>query len=230
MKKIICIFICLIITVCLCACTDTEKTPGGETSESSLSSQPQKETYASSDTSLYEDIYIVSVDSYSGEFVEDGSGKTAETMSVTVSNNGESDYELFEFALDFDGEERFFSIKTLPAHSELTVLESEGKKLPSGEEYSARVTDAVRFESPISLHAESIEIMTAPGVINVHNITGNDLENVYVYYKAVTSDGRWLGGITHRVPFGTVGAGEIVQRIIDGFDNENCRMVFVTYD
>lgn len=179
---------------------------------------------------LYDGIYITDISPYSGVFVEDGSEDITENIiSVTLINESEKSYQLFDFSLTIGGEDYNFSVKTLLSGSAVTVLEKDKKLMPkSTDEIVSLVTDLIYFENEPSVYSDVFEISGAESIINVKNISAQDAENVTVYFKGV-SDENFFGGITYRVEVGTVPAGQIVQSVALKYSPEKTKAVFVTY-
>ena len=50
------------------------------------------------------------------------------------------------------------------------------------------------------------------------------LEDVFVYYRCLHTDGNFLGGVTYRVDFGTIAPGESVE-VLAGHYSDSARIV-----
>lgn len=216
LKKIISIIFCLIILFSFSACKGSGN--NNQTDENN------------GIYTLFEGIYISEILPYSGSFVEDGSDESVENiMSVKIKNESEKNYQFFDFSLMFGNEEYKFSVKTLLSGSTVTVLEKDRKNMPENtDEINSKVTDLAYFEIQPSLYSDIFEISGAESIINVKNISADDVENVIVYYKNVTEDG-YLGGVTYRAEFGNVPAGEIIQTVSSKYLPGKSEVVFVTY-
>lgn len=232
MKRLIALFICAIYIFTLSACSgrdddNTEMT--GQTFASSGESQSGFD--ADGSYLLYEGIYITDFSSYSGKYVEDGSGDEVEDVfSVTLFNSSNKDYQLLDFSL-LSGDEKYtFSAKTVLAGSKMILLESGRKAFDEkAEDFSVEINGITEFDEKPSVCPDELEINYTDNIINVKNISGKELKNVYVYYKGY-ENGAYLGGITYRVSVGDIPPDAVVQSFAANFFSESSRIVFSSFE
>lgn len=175
---------------------------------------------------------VISVGTYSGEFVEDGSDRTVNNVCmITVKNNTSDNIKLLEIqAVDTEGEVYDFVITTLLINSQVTVLEKNAKTADSNivfEEFT--VIRSVEFTENVSVHSEKFEITAMDSVFNIRNISAENYENpVYVYYKNKSEKG-YFGGITYRAKVNSLKSGELMQIPASHFDIDNSEVLFVSF-
>lgn len=180
---------------------------------------------------LYEGIYITDFSSYSGKYVEDGSGdEVKDVFGVTLFNSSDKDYQLLDFSL-LSGDEKYtFSAKTVLAGSRMILLESERKAFDEkADDFSVEIISVTEFDEKPSICPDELDINYSDNIINVKNISGKELKNVYVYYKGY-ENGAYLGGITYRVSVGDIPPGAVVQAFAANFFSESSRIVFSSFE
>ncbi len=176
-------------------------------------------------------LMITDIGSYTGLFVEDGSDTVvSRVLMVVVKNIGASTIQYGEVKLT-DGEKTAnFKITTLPPGESAVLLElnkmpySEGKALTQGS-----VGNVATFATEPGLCQDRLKIQTLNGVLNITNISGEDIEgDIVIYYKNAASD-MLYGGITYRVSItGGLKKNEIRQVIASHFYAAGSRVMFVT--
>lgn len=172
---------------------------------------------------------IVSVGSYSGNYVEDGSDEPVEHVAaLLVRNIGTDTAEYAEIrAQKSDGETVRFVLTGLPVNAYVLVLEAERSdyaalSAPQVTEYAAAMD--VRQD-----YAEDFEIYLGDGVINIRNISDQDYsEDIFVYYKTYRN-GVFFGGITYRARFGGLTAQTIGQSIQSHATADETAVVYMAY-
>lgn len=168
---------------------------------------------------------------YSGPFLEDRTDEAvSDVLAIRVTNTGEEYIQTMDIVLS-DGETKArFSLSTLfPGE---TVIVPEANRMPFGDvpEFTKAATESVAlFDEHPGMCADRVEIQCLDGVLNITNISGEDItEDIIIYYKNYI-DGVYCGGITYRLRLtGGLKAGEIRQGSAAHFDWENSRIVFVT--
>ncbi|MGN1348685.1 MAG: hypothetical protein ACI4VI_07050 [Acutalibacteraceae bacterium] len=232
MKRLIALFICAIYIFAFSACSvkDTDNTEmTGQSIASSAESQSGFQFGGS--YLLYDGIYITDFSSYSGKYVEDGSGDEAkDVFSVTLFNSSDKDYQLLDFSL-LSGDEKYtFSAKTVLAGSKMILLESGRKAFDEkADDFSVEINGVTEFDEKPSGCPDELEINYADNIINVKNISGKELKNVYVYYKGY-ENGVYLGGITYRVSLGDIPPDTVVQAFAANFFSESSKIVFSSFE
>lgn len=168
---------------------------------------------------------------YSGPFLEDRTDEAvSDVLAIRVTNTGEEYIQTMDIVLS-DGETKArFSLSTLfPGE---TVIVPEANRMPFTDvpEFTKADTESVAlFDGHPGMCTDRIAIQCLDGVMNITNISGEDItEDIFVYYKNYI-DGVYCGGITYRLRLtGGLKAGEIRQGSAAHFDRENSRIVFVT--
>ena len=187
----------------------------------------------SQDTNLMdlgEGLVITKIANYTGLFMEDGTDEVVSgILMVEVENTSDKDLQLAYVKLGWGEEEAVFQITNLPAGRKLVALERSRMAYRADMPDSAVVENAA-FVDGFTMHEDKIEIVAMDGVINVVNISGEDLPgNIYVYYKNVAG-GVFYGGITYRVPIeGGLKADEIRQVMSKHYDAEGSEILMVSY-
>lgn len=169
---------------------------------------------------------------YSGEYVEDGSDEEVEgVLALVVENCGEDIIEFASIALPCGEKTVTFEVSGLYVSGRCFVL---AKDRAAYEDVAAIGTPTATvtclgdravldFGGEFELHGETDRILT------LRNISGLSISNVYLYYKNFR-DGLLWGGITYRVPFGTVEDGTPVQKNAEHYSAAASVILYMTYD
>lgn len=179
---------------------------------------------------LEQGLQITEIESYSGEFWEDGSGETVEdVMMITLYNPTEQDLQYATVTMEYKGNTAEFSATNIPAGESVILLEQNRQKLPEKEYISAAAENIAFFAQPMSIREDVLRITGMNGAMNVENITGEDImTDIFIYYKKYEND-IYNGGITYRVRLaGGLDRGNIAQLTTEHYNPENCRVVDVT--
>ena len=152
----------------------------------------------------------------------------AEDLVVTDAGS-DRDLQYGEIILTDEAGSYRFQVTNLPAHRQAVLLEQGRSAAPDAFPRDASARNLAWFREPMSLHEEQFSVTGAKGVVNVKNISEQDVDaDVYVYYK-YTADSLFFGGITFRVRVeGGLKAGEIRQVPSGHFDPESCTVLDVT--
>lgn len=167
--------------------------------------------------------------SYTGVYMEDGSNETvSDVMMIIVRNDGMQDVQLADIVADAGGESYRFRLTDLTVGSRVVLLELD-RKTAGGDVTSAVLENAVLCETPMELREDILQITGLEGMVNVRNISDEDIGgDIFVYYKYAAED-LYYGGITFRVRVeGGLKAGEIRQIPAGHYRPEGCRIVRVT--
>ncbi len=181
---------------------------------------------------LNSDIEITKAFLYSGEFPEDGGfSNKNEVFALKVLNKSQKDIQLVRIYVVTDQNEYFFEITTLPSQKAVTVLEKGAQTISEDEKIlEIREENKVFFENKLSLATDKFQITPLDKVINIKNISNDDVSSdVYVYFKRVDADGDYFGGITFRSNAGQLKSGEFKQIPASHFMKENSEVLFVDY-
>jgi hypothetical protein len=182
---------------------------------------------------LREAIQVMDAFRYTGVFPEDGSFTQKENVfALKVKNNSVKDLQLVRIdVVTESGKEFFFEATSLPAGKVTTVYEKNGATITENEIIKS-ITDRniAFFQEKMSLHSDVFEIFPMNGVMNIVNISNQDItSDVYVYYKKVDGVGGYFGGVTFRSNVGPIKAGELKQIAASSYNPVDSKVVFVSY-
>lgn len=146
--------------------------------------------------------------SYTGQFVEDGRDELVEQVAaIRVTNRSDRFLDFATITFSIDGRAATFVVTGLPAGRSAWVLEATG--LTVGQTADFTYIDSVSsFRDGVVAQSNDLDIASDGNMLTVTNNGGETLENVFIYYRTVHTDGYFLGGITYRVDVGTLAPGE----------------------
>lgn len=168
--------------------------------------------------------------SYTGVYMEDGSNEiVSDVMMLVVQNNGEADIQLAELTALCGGETYRFKLTNLAVGKRAVLLDLDRKRAEGGTPEAVELDSVARFQEPMELHEDAIEIGGLEGMLNVKNISDTDISgDIHIYYKYAAQD-IYYGGITFRVRIqGGLKAGELRQIPAGHFDPKGCEIIQVT--
>nr|WP_295676721.1 hypothetical protein [uncultured Intestinibacter sp.] len=176
------------------------------------------------------DLVVENIGQYTGQFIEDGSDKpVVNVLSLLVTNNSNEVVQYAEINLKVNGNKNaVFKVTNLPPKTSTLVMESTGKiEFNKDDKYT--YVDSIQAKlDKMSLLEDKIKITKQEdGVIGIKNISGKDLDTVYVYYKYFQQGGAYLGGITYRVKFENVKAGATVEEKTSHFSKNSSDILMV---
>ncbi len=176
-------------------------------------------------------ILVEEVLSYSGIFLEDRTDEVVENvLAIRVKNTGDKYVQTMDIVLS-DGETQArFSLSTLFPGETIIVPEQGRMAFDGAPEFTAATAEAVAlFDTDPGMCEDRLQVQCLSGVMNITNISGEDIPgDIFIYYKNY-ADGVYYGGITYRVRIsGGMKAGEIRQGSAAHFDPDTSRVVFVT--
>lgn len=180
---------------------------------------------------LEDNLQIEMVGSYSGMYVEDGSGEIlSDIMMIVLRNGSEQDLQLARIQLVIGDETYQFQCTNLRSGAAVVLLEQDRKAAVNANPDQAEITLSVFFDSPMERCEDAIRIDGQKGSLTVTNISGQDItDDIYVYYKFYASD-YFYGGITFRVAVrGGLEAGASSQLVAAHYAPDGCEIVQVTY-
>lgn len=176
-------------------------------------------------------VYVTTLESFSGVYVEDGTDELVENVArITLENSGTETIQLMDVVLtDRAGAEYTFRVTTLVPGAVMTVQEQNRAAYdPATEIVSARTENVALFDEPLSLHEELLAITTGDYSITVENISGEDFPGGRVFFKTMVND-VYHGGITYMITLPELAPGESVQRDSLHFLLSRSELMFVTY-
>lgn len=185
------------------------------------------------DTEVYLDggLKITNVGAYAGIYMEDGSNDVVSgVLMLVVTNLGDTAIQYAEITLPTEGGDAMFKLSTLPAGESCVLLEQTRMAHTGNEDISKATADNVAiFQEPLSLCEKQLQIQALDGIMNVVNISGEDIaRDIVIYYKNAAAD-LYYGGITYRVRLtGGMKNNEIKQLVANHFSDSGSKIMFVT--
>lgn len=180
---------------------------------------------------LGSDVVITEYISYTGAFMEDRTDEVlTDILAIRVTNNGDACIQTMDITLLAGDTQAQFSLSTLFPGDSVIVLEKNRMAYSTAPEFTQAETSSVAlFESRPGLCEDKLDIQCLNGVINITNISGEDLTgDILIYYKNYVA-GTYYGGITYRIRLeGGLKAGEVRQGAAAHFNPDNSTVVFVT--
>lgn len=173
---------------------------------------------------------IVDVAKYTGAYVEDGSNDVVSgLLMIVVKNTGEKDIQFAEIEMPVGNQIAYFKLSTLPVGESVVVLE-QNRMLYTDSDFTTAISkNVVAFQQPMSLCPDKLKIQELDGMLNITNISGEDItDDIIIYYKNSSSD-MLYGGVTYRgVITGGLKNGELRQISAGHFSAASSRIMFVT--
>ena len=131
--------------------------------------------------------------SYSGSFVEDGSGRQVSGIAaVRVRNNSSKAYQLLSLGFATDGGDIVFDVTALLPGSEMTVLSKEA--VPYNADLLISNVTAIKsleFTETPSLNSDIFELSASGGVLGVKNISGKQVAtSMFIINRPIQTDFR----------------------------------------
>jgi hypothetical protein len=206
----------------------------GETEQTASATQAQTETQKQAELKpivLSDVLTIQFFSDYTGMYMEDGTNEIVSgVMMILLENTSDKDLQLARIDLVYPDFTANFEITNLPAGEKLVALEKNRHSAVTEMPQSAELKNVVFFEEPMSIREESLRISGSNGILEVENISGEDITgDIYVYYKNSATD-LLYGGITYRVVIrGGLAAGKTTQMFSGHYSPETSRIVSVVY-
>ncbi|MBO5322837.1 MAG: hypothetical protein J6A88_01885 [Oscillospiraceae bacterium] len=178
-------------------------------------------------------LYVQEVGSYTGIYMEDGTDEVVSgILMLVVSNDSELDIQYAEITMDIGEETAQFTLTTLPGGDSVVLLEKNRMAYDKAVDYEAilpAANNVAYFAEELSLQEDQLELKTSDGVINVSNISGEDIDgDIVIYYKNAAQD-LYYGGITYRVTLqGGLKAGEMKQSLSNHYSETGSEIMFIT--
>lgn len=180
---------------------------------------------------LGSEVYITNLHKYTGAYMEDNSNEVVtDVLAIEITNSGEEYIQYMEILLT-DGETTAtFVLSTLMPGDTVLVLEQNRMAYSDAPAFtSASSRNVALFRQEPSLCEDKVEIQCLNGVLNITNVSGEDIEGDIVIYYKNQINGVFYGGITYRLRIqGGLKAGEIRQGAAAYFNTSNSTVVFVT--
>lgn len=176
------------------------------------------------------ELYLTAIQEFAGIYMEDGSDEPVQgLLSLVLENRGAQDLQYARLLLDYGDAQAEFEVTNLPAGGTVVLLEKNRMAYRPELPRSAEAQSVAMLEE-FPMYPELFEITTADGVINIRNISGEDIAgDIFVYYKNV-GGGVYYGGITYRVRIeGGLAAGEIRQIMSTHYFEDASEILMVSY-
>ena len=178
-------------------------------------------------------VFLTSLTSADGKFVEDGSDEAVTGVLCAVfSNTTDKTIEYMTAVVTVDGEEYRFAVTTLPAGSTVHTLESSRKTAPETvRNLTAEKEYLIWFTREISRHEDDLAYTITDGTITITNVSGEDIaSDIVVYYKNMYAN-TYMGGITYRVRVtGGLQAGESFNGYAPHATANDTKIMFTEYE
>ena len=199
--------------------------------EISAEMQETSGTESAAGLDLGSGVFITDFLPFTGAFMEDRTDEVVtDVLAIKVTNTGGEYIQLMDITLTAGEVNAEFSLSTLFPGETAVVLEKNRMAFSTAPEFTQAAADSVAlFDGHPGMAEDKLEIQCLEGVINITNISGEDIPgDILVYYKNCIS-GIYYGGITYRLRVeGGLKAGEIRQGAAAHFDPSNSAVVFVT--
>lgn len=216
---------------------EQQTTPGTEASDNTSETTDVDDTNTSGQNNK-QDVYdlgsgviITDFISYTGAFMEDRTDEVVtDVLAIQVTNSGEEYIQTMDIILTAGDTQAQFSLSTLFPGETVVVLEMNRMAYSTAPEFEQlRTGNVALFDGHPGMCEDKLEIQCLNGVINVTNISDEDITgDILIYYKNYVS-GVYYGGITYRLRIeGGLKAGEIQQGTAAHFNPDNSAIVFVT--
>lgn len=179
--------------------------------------------------SLGEGLKIVQMGEYNGPYLEDGSNEEVSGIQMIVlENTTKQDLQYAEINVEHKDKIAEYAVTNIPAGGKVLVLEKNRMESTKKTVKNTSLNNVV-FLDEMPLYKNTVEIQGMDGIINVKNISANDIRNdFYIYYKNINEE-MYLGGITYRVKIeGGLKTGEIRQLGANHFKAVGCEILMVS--
>lgn len=176
------------------------------------------------------ELCIIDIREYAGVYMEDGSDEAVQgLLSLVLENRSEQALQYARITLDYGDAQALFEVTNLPAGGQAVLLEKARMAYRADAPVQACAENTAWLDA-FPMYPELFEITTADNVINIRNISGEDLTgDIFVYYKNV-GGGIYYGGITYRVRIeGGLKDGELRQLMTSHYYEDASEILMVSY-
>ena len=168
---------------------------------------------------------------YTGAFMEDRTDEVvSDVLGIKITNTGEEYVQAMDITLTDGDVTAEFSLSTLFPGQTVVVLEKNRMSYTGAPEFTDfEIGSVALFAGDPGMAEDKIKIQCLDGVINITNISEEDITgDILVYYKNYIG-GIYYGGLTYRLRIeGGLKAGEIRQGSAAHFNTNNSTVVFAT--
>ncbi len=226
MKRMKMLISALMLVVLLVACAD-KPTPN----EPTETTAPETEPVEQEPIFLDAELCVTHIGNFTGRYVEDGSDEqVTDVCAVQVENRGDRTVQLAQFQIISDDVTYEFLLTTLPPGQKAIVQESGRQSYTETEVAPQKIVQTlIYFDTEPSLYEEVFAVTGMENGLELRNLTDQKIEGpIYVYYKTRTADG-FAGGITYRIEFPGLEAGESYQTAVQHFWLGSSQVMFIAY-
>lgn len=181
-------------------------------------------------TPAYKDMEIISIGSYDGKFVEDGSDtKKSNVLAMVIKNTSDKVIDYGQIVMKISGQNEgiTFQLSNLKPGAAALVMESSGQVEFNEDDKYIYLDSRNDLVDEMPLMENDIKIAAKKDELTVENLSDKNLKTVYVYYKTVDEAGCYLGGITYRTKFDRVTAGKSVTAETIHFSKKSSEIIMV---
>ena len=213
--------------------TAVSKTPEEYiSSDSSGSAEPSKQEPLTSPLPQNTDTGEIEINEFgcfSGEYVEDGSNIPVKNVAaMRITNRSGRFLEYGKIYVTISGKEAVFTVSAIPPWKSVWILEENKTEISDTEQFNF-VDSVISYKDDVVSATDKIRLSVDGDYLIAENMSGKTLENITVYYKNLHSDGRFFGGITYRVSFGTAGVGESVKKLAGHYSTDSSEIVRIDW-
>lgn len=212
---------------------DVLGTASGEFKPEATSPSIKIEDLEDTDSEEYKGLQVLQTGSYSGIFVEDGSNDAvSQILMIVVKNTSTQTVQYAQIELTDGNTTAYFTLSTLPPGESALLMEKNRMPYADGESLTQiKISNVALFAQEPDLREDLVKVQALDGVLNVTNISGQDIAgNVVIYYKNASSD-MLYGGITYRTTIsGGIKAGEVKQIVAGHFSKNGSRIMWITVE
>lgn len=200
----------------------TEPEPTKAPTPPPVTPQTPKPTEDPNDTG---DLTVEKFASYSGQFVEDGKDEpVSKVLSMLITNDSGKYLDFATLTYECEGKTATFVVTGLPAGRSAWVMEVGRMKVSGSPEFKL-VSCVTSYRDSVIAESSRVDITANGNMLTAKNTSDQTLEDVFVYYKVLHTDGNFLGGVTYRVDFGTLAPGESAEVLAGHYSDSTARIV-----
>lgn len=169
------------------------------------------------------------ISGYAGIYMEDGTDEpVTDVMMLILENTASEDLQLARIWIEYSNFTAEFEVTNLPAGEKVVTLEKNRHPEATEAYRSIQVKNVVFFPEKMGLQEDRIQIKGYKEMLEVTNISAEDITgDIYIYYKNSASD-LLYGGITYRASVKDgLKRGESVLINVRHYDPENSRILMI---
>lgn len=168
--------------------------------------------------------------SFTGGYMEDGTGDMVENVAAVLVENLSDEYlEYASLTFEIEGKQAVFEVTGLTAGDAAWVLEKNRLQIDPDADFRF-VTSSCGYLQDVTRSRWELMVTMSDGVLTARNNSEKAMHNVYVYYKRVHEDGNYFGGITYRCDIGSLESGEQKEAVAGHSSAQGCRIVKIEWN